>query len=164
MKSFKIGHGLTSDVTIGPLINDKGVDKVRKHVEDAVKGGAEVLVGGKVHELGGRFWEPTVLGGMGRGSEVEGEETFGPVAALWRFETEEEGEKSVLLATFLVPACNALNAFFLFLFLLVNSHTPGERHFRGVGGVLLLSRPQQDLAGCGGVGGWDGWCEHRYAR
>ncbi|KAI8982219.1 Aldehyde/histidinol dehydrogenase [Mycotypha africana] len=88
VKSFKIGHGFDEDTTHGPLINSKGVDKVKSHVEDAVSKGAEVLIGGK--HAGGNFFEPTVLSNMRSDMQIQIEETFGPVAALFPFETEEE--------------------------------------------------------------------------
>lgn len=88
VNTFKVGHGFDSNTTHGPLINHKGVDKVQRHVQDAVSKGAQVLAGGK--HLGGSFFEPTVLGGMKTDMEIHSEETFGPIAALFEFDTEEE--------------------------------------------------------------------------
>ena len=65
--------------------------KVEEHVADAVAHGATVLVGGKKHQLGGLFFEPTVLTGVNTGMKITSEETFGPVAPLYRFKTEAEG-------------------------------------------------------------------------
>ncbi|KAJ3273233.1 hypothetical protein HK104_004306, partial [Borealophlyctis nickersoniae] len=90
VSALKVGHGLDPGVKIGPLITREGVEKVRRHVEDAVQKGAEMVTGGKPHEKGGNFWEPTVLTGVGKEAVVAREETFGPVAALFKFETEAE--------------------------------------------------------------------------
>ncbi|KAI8342243.1 Aldehyde/histidinol dehydrogenase [Blakeslea trispora] len=88
VSKFQVGHGFDEKTTHGPLINSKGVDKVKRHVEDAVKKGAQVLAGGKHH--GGNFFAPTVLGDMTSDMEIHTEETFGPIAALFPFETEDE--------------------------------------------------------------------------
>lgn len=88
VSQFQVGHGFHKDTTHGPLINDKSVEKVKSHVEDAVNKGAQVLTGGK--HLGGCFYEPTVLGGMNKEMVIHIEETFGPVAALFEFDTEDE--------------------------------------------------------------------------
>ncbi|KAI9274202.1 Aldehyde/histidinol dehydrogenase [Sporodiniella umbellata] len=88
VSEFQIGHGLHSDSTHGPLINEKGVEKVKQHVEDAVSKGAQVLIGGK--HVGGCFFEPTILTQMNKKMAIHNEETFGPVAALFEFETEDQ--------------------------------------------------------------------------
>lgn len=88
VKSFQIGHGFDSKSTHGPLINSKGIDKVKSHVEDAVANGAEVLAGGQ--HRGGNFFDLTVLGNMKKEMLIHREETFGPIAALFPFESEEE--------------------------------------------------------------------------
>ena len=85
---LKVGDGLTDGVTTGPLINADAVEKVREHIEDATAKGAQVLTGGKPIE--GLFYEPTVLTGITDDMKVCREETFGPVAPLFRFDTEEE--------------------------------------------------------------------------
>lgn len=78
-------------MTHGPLIHDRAIEKVEKHIEDAVNKGAEILVGGKrPTHLPGSFFEPTVLANVSKDSLVAEEETFGPVAALIKFETENE--------------------------------------------------------------------------
>jgi succinate-semialdehyde dehydrogenase/glutarate-semialdehyde dehydrogenase len=77
-------------VFIGPLIDDKAVEKAEDHVGDATGKGATVLLGGKRHQLGGRFFEPTVLANCNAGMKIAHEETFAPVAPLFRFGTEEE--------------------------------------------------------------------------
>jgi succinate-semialdehyde dehydrogenase/glutarate-semialdehyde dehydrogenase len=88
--SLRPGPGLEEGVTQGPLIDDRAVAKVEEHVADAVAKGAQVVAGGKRHALGGRFFEPTVLTGVTGSMLVAQEETFGPVAPLFRFTTEEE--------------------------------------------------------------------------
>ncbi|MEM9011994.1 MAG: NAD-dependent succinate-semialdehyde dehydrogenase [Pseudomonadota bacterium] len=87
---LRVGDGFGEGVTTGPLIDDAGLAKVESHVSDAVSNGAEVKLGGNRHSLGGTFFEPTVLTGVTPAMKVSREETFGPVAALFRFETEEE--------------------------------------------------------------------------
>ncbi|WP_312771157.1 aldehyde dehydrogenase family protein, partial [Escherichia coli] len=90
VKALKVGNGLDEGVVVGPLIEPSAVEKVREHVEDAVAKGATVLAGGKPHELGGNFWMPTVLGDCHEGMKLAEEETFGPVAACFRFTSEDE--------------------------------------------------------------------------
>lgn len=89
---FVVGDGLKrSRVTHGPLIHSRAVQKAEEHVCDAVSKGAKVLVGGrKMPELGGNFFQPTVLTGMTTEMKLASEETFGPVAGLFRFKTEAE--------------------------------------------------------------------------
>ncbi|MCZ8153963.1 MAG: NAD-dependent succinate-semialdehyde dehydrogenase [Rhodobacteraceae bacterium] len=86
----KVGDGLSEEVTFGPLINDKAVVKVEEHISDALAKGAKVETGGKRHALGGSFFEPTILTGVTTDMLVTNEETFGPLAPLFKFETEEE--------------------------------------------------------------------------
>jgi len=88
--AFKVGPGTENGVVIGPLIDAQGLEKVEAHVSDALAKGAKVLTGGKRHELGGLFFQPTVLAGVTGDMRLAGEETFGPVAPLFRFRTEEE--------------------------------------------------------------------------
>jgi succinate-semialdehyde dehydrogenase/glutarate-semialdehyde dehydrogenase len=90
VKKLKPASGLEPGATQGPLIDDKAVAKVEEHIEDALSKGARVVVGGKRHALGGRFFEPTVLADVAPGSLMAREETFGPVAPLFRFTSEEE--------------------------------------------------------------------------
>jgi succinate-semialdehyde dehydrogenase/glutarate-semialdehyde dehydrogenase len=85
-----VGNGLDEGVTIGPLINDAAVDKVMGHIDDARTHGAAVALGGKAHPRGGTFVEPTVLTGMTPAMRAANEETFGPVAPLFRFTSEDE--------------------------------------------------------------------------
>ncbi len=86
----RVGDGLSEDVTFGPLINDKAVVKVEEHIADALSKGAKVETGGKRHELGGSFFQPTILTGVTTDMLVTNEETFGPLAPLFKFDTEEE--------------------------------------------------------------------------
>ena len=88
--SLKVGPGTEAGVTVGPLINADAVKKVSEHVADAVKKGALVVMGGKPHVLGGTFFEPTILTGVTPQMRVASEETFGPVAPLFKFSTEAE--------------------------------------------------------------------------
>ncbi|HVJ06672.1 MAG TPA: NADP-dependent succinate-semialdehyde dehydrogenase [Candidatus Saccharimonadales bacterium] len=90
VRQLKVGNGMERGVTQGPLIDDAAVAKVEEHIADAVGKGARVLTGGKRHALGGTFFEPTVLVNVTPEMAVAREETFGPVAPLFRFKTEEE--------------------------------------------------------------------------
>ena len=81
---------MTPGVTIGPLIDEKAVEKVEEHIADALDHGAKVSLGGKRHKLGGRFFEPTILLDVPAGTKLMKEETFGPVAPLTRFSSEQE--------------------------------------------------------------------------
>ncbi|PKO37502.1 MAG: succinate-semialdehyde dehydrogenase (NADP(+)) [Betaproteobacteria bacterium HGW-Betaproteobacteria-6] len=87
---LKVGDGTESGVAQGPLINAAGLSKVEAHVADAVGKGARVLCGGTRHERGGNFFQPTVLADVTTDMKVAREETFGPVAPLFKFETEAE--------------------------------------------------------------------------
>jgi succinate-semialdehyde dehydrogenase/glutarate-semialdehyde dehydrogenase len=106
--AFKVGYGLEEGMyavyqhwlpltdkylplsTHGPLIHDRAVEKVRRHVNDAVEKGAQILVGGSHLDRAGAFFAPTVLSDVPRNALINDEETFGPVAAITKFETEEE--------------------------------------------------------------------------
>lgn len=90
VKKLRVGNGLEENVVVGPLIEPAAVKKVSEHIDDALNKGAHVLVGGKAHELGGNFWQPTVMSDVGDEMLMAQEETFGPVAACLRFSTEEE--------------------------------------------------------------------------
>ncbi len=87
---LRVGDGLEGATDQGPLIDAKAVAKVEEHVADAVAKGASVALGGKRHALGGTFFEPTILTGVTSGMLVAREETFGPVAPLFKFKTEAE--------------------------------------------------------------------------
>ena len=88
--ALKVGPGLDPNNNQGPLINADGVEKVERLVQDAVERGARVVVGGKRHELGGTFYEPTLLADVTMDMDVAREEIFGPVAPVIRFKTEDE--------------------------------------------------------------------------
>ncbi len=88
--AMKVGNGLEEGVVQGPLIDMKALDKVEEHVQDAVAKGARVVTGGKRHAKGGFFYEPTVLADVKTNMKVTREETFGPVAPLFRFKDESE--------------------------------------------------------------------------
>lgn len=90
VKSLEVGNGLVNGVSQGPLINEAALDKVERHLDDAVSKGAKVLLGGKRHSLGGTFYEPTVITNATRDMLIFREEVFGPVAPLIRFTTEDE--------------------------------------------------------------------------
>jgi succinate-semialdehyde dehydrogenase/glutarate-semialdehyde dehydrogenase len=85
-----VGNGMDKGVTLGPLIDQGAVEKVKEHISDAVSLGAKTLIGGKMHKLGGLFFEPTILVDVSPNAKLMSEETFGPVAPLIRFKTEEE--------------------------------------------------------------------------
>ncbi|MBS0565575.1 MAG: NAD-dependent succinate-semialdehyde dehydrogenase [Proteobacteria bacterium] len=90
VKTLSIGDGLKAGVTTGPLINEDAVEKVEDHIADVLKGGGRIVTGGKRHALGGTFFEPTVVTGVTPEMKVSTEETFGPLAPLFKFDTEEE--------------------------------------------------------------------------
>ncbi|MEF3092644.1 NADP-dependent succinate-semialdehyde dehydrogenase [Raoultella scottii] len=90
VEKLQLGDGLQSGVTTGPLIDDKAVAKVQEHIADAVAKGARIVTGGKVHELGGNFFQPTILLDVPDSAKVAKEETFGPLAPLFRFKDEED--------------------------------------------------------------------------
>jgi succinate-semialdehyde dehydrogenase/glutarate-semialdehyde dehydrogenase len=87
---LKVGNGMEPGVNQGPLIEEKAVEKVEHHIADALGKGARVLLGGKRHPLGLTFFEPTVLADVTPQMLISDEETFGPVAPLFRFKTDEE--------------------------------------------------------------------------
>ncbi|RYO74539.1 hypothetical protein DL764_010798 [Monosporascus ibericus] len=91
VKEFKVGHGFDEGVTHGPLIHGRAVSKVDAHVKDAEKKGGKVIMGGrKIPDLGSNFYQPTVITGMTKDMDIACEETFGPVAGLFPFESEQE--------------------------------------------------------------------------
>ncbi|MDR6233683.1 NADP-dependent succinate-semialdehyde dehydrogenase [Pseudomonas oryzihabitans] len=87
---LKVGNGLEEGVTIGPLIDAKAAAKVQEHIDDAVSQGAKVIAGGKAHANGGSYFEPTILADVPKSAKVSKEETFGPLAPLFRFKDEAE--------------------------------------------------------------------------
>jgi succinate-semialdehyde dehydrogenase/glutarate-semialdehyde dehydrogenase len=90
VEALKVGDGLSAGVTTGPLINREAVAKVAEHIEDVMSNGGSVLTGGKAHTLGGTFFEPTIVAGVTQDMKVATEETFGPLAPLFKFEDEDE--------------------------------------------------------------------------
>ena len=90
VEGLKVGNGMEAGVAQGPLINADAVKKVEAHIEDAVDRGARIVTGGRRHALGGTFFQPTVLADVPKEAAIFREETFGPVAPLFRFKTEEE--------------------------------------------------------------------------
>ena len=91
--AMKVADGFEPGAVIGPLIDTKAVEKVEAHIADAVKKGAKVVIGGKRSTLGGTFFEPTVLTDVTTDMVITKEETFGPVAPLYRFKTDDEAIK-----------------------------------------------------------------------
>lgn len=89
--AMKVGDGMDEGTDIGPLISTDAVKKVQTHLDDAVSKGATIIEGGTKSDKGGTFFTPTVVTGMSQDMQIAGEETFGPVAPLFKFETEEEG-------------------------------------------------------------------------
>nr|WP_321527240.1 NAD-dependent succinate-semialdehyde dehydrogenase [uncultured Cohaesibacter sp.] len=90
LSTLKVGNGLEQDTVFGPLIDDNAIAKVEEHIADATRKGASVMCGGSAHALGGTFFEPTVLVGVTQEMTIASEETFGPVAPLFRFEEDAD--------------------------------------------------------------------------
>lgn len=90
VEALKVGDGLKEGTALGPLIEPKAVEKVEQHLADALSKGASVLTGGKPHDLGGQFFEPTVVTGATKDMLVSTDETFGPFAPLFKFENEDD--------------------------------------------------------------------------
>jgi len=90
VKGLNVGEASEENVTQGPLINEAAVHKVEKHINDAIKKGASIVTGGKRHEKGGTYFQPTVLINVDNSMLVASEETFGPVAPIFKFSTEQE--------------------------------------------------------------------------
>lgn len=87
---MKVGDGFNEGVTAGPLISEKAVQKVEQHIQDAISKGAKIAAGGERHKLGGTFFEPTILTHVTKEMLIASDETFGPVAPLFRFETVDD--------------------------------------------------------------------------
>lgn len=91
VKDFKVGSGFEEGITHGPVIHGRAIEKLVRHVQDAENHGGKVLIGGrKLVNMGSNFFEPTVITGMSMSMQLASEETFGPVAGLFSFETERE--------------------------------------------------------------------------
>ncbi len=91
VKKLKVGNGINKTTQVGPLINQAGIDKVEEHIEDALNRGAKILTGGKI--IKDLFYQPTVITNLPTDALIAQEETFGPICALFSFETEEEAIK-----------------------------------------------------------------------
>jgi len=90
VKAMQVGDGFIEGVSAGPLISEGAVTKVKEHIADAISKGASIVTGGKEHELGGTFFEPTILKDVNRSMLIASDETFGPVAPLFKFETVDD--------------------------------------------------------------------------
>ncbi|HSH91954.1 MAG TPA: NAD-dependent succinate-semialdehyde dehydrogenase [Ramlibacter sp.] len=90
VQQLKVGDGCAEGVNVGPLIDESAVQKVEEHIADALQQGARLLTGGSRHSLGGAFFQPTVLAGVTQEMAVAQEETFGPLAPLFQFDSDEE--------------------------------------------------------------------------
>jgi len=93
VKTLNVGNGMDEGVNQGPLISFKALDKVKEHLADAVDRGAVIVAGGKPHKNGGTMFEPTVIGNVDTSMKMASEETFGPLAPVFKFKTEEEAIK-----------------------------------------------------------------------
>jgi len=90
VSKLKVGNGMEEGVVVGPLIEPSALEKVEEHVQDAVSKGGKILTGGERHALGGNFWQPTVIRDANENMKLAQDETFGPVAACFRFDSEAE--------------------------------------------------------------------------
>lgn len=90
ISELKVGNGITPGITQGPLINNAAIEKIESHINDAVEKGAKILLGGKRHDLGGQFFEPTLLINANNNMLLAKEETFGPLAPIFKFKTEQD--------------------------------------------------------------------------
>ena len=90
VKKIKVGNGLDEGILSGPLIDKSSLEKVIDHVQDAVNAGAKIAVGGDVHPLGGNYYQPTVLSNVSTKAKITFEETFGPVAPVYKFSNDDE--------------------------------------------------------------------------
>lgn len=90
VSKLKVGNGMEEGVVVGPLIEPSALEKVEEHVQDAVSKGGKILTGGERHALGGNFWQPTVIRDASEEMKLAQDETFGPVAACFRFDNEAE--------------------------------------------------------------------------
>ena len=90
VKTLEVGNGMKEGINQGPLINENALKKVQDHISDAVDKGANIVIGGKAHSSGGTMFEPTVIGNVTTSMKVASEETFGPLAAVFKFSTEKQ--------------------------------------------------------------------------
>jgi len=93
VKTLNVGYGMDEGINQGPLISFKALDKVKDHLADAVDRGAVIVAGGKPHENGGTMFEPTVISNVDTSMKMASEETFGPLAPVFKFKTEDEAIK-----------------------------------------------------------------------
>ena len=132
VSKIKVGNGLEEDTISGPLIDEYSLAKVKEHVEDAVNTGAKIAIGGDVHSLGGNFYQPTILANVTSKAKITYEETFGPVAPVYKFSTEEE----------VIKMANDTPLWISILF--------------------LFKRYRTYMESCRSFRIWNGWCEHRF--
>jgi len=90
VKTLNVGNGMEEGINQGPLISQKALDKVKDHISDAIDRGAVIVAGGKPHQSGGTMFEPTVISNVDSSMKVASEETFGPLAPIFKFSTEQE--------------------------------------------------------------------------
>ena len=90
VKTLNVGNGMEDGINQGPLISQKALDKVKDHISDAIDRGAVIVAGGKPHQSGGTMFEPTVISNVDSSMKVASEETFGPLAPIFKFSTEQE--------------------------------------------------------------------------
>ena len=90
VNQFKIGNGLDVGVDFGPVIDHSAINKIKEHIRDALNCGGQIACGGELHQLGGLFFQPTVISGATQNMKVAKEETFGPLAPVFKFESEDE--------------------------------------------------------------------------
>jgi succinate-semialdehyde dehydrogenase/glutarate-semialdehyde dehydrogenase len=90
VKTLNVGNGMEEGINQGPLINENALKKVQDHISDALGKGAVLVTGGKPHSSGGTMFEPTIIGNVTTSMKVASEETFGPLAPIFKFSTEEE--------------------------------------------------------------------------
>ncbi len=189
VSQISVGNGLSEEVSQGPMINTRAIQKTLELVDDAVKKGAKVVVGGGVHpKLGGNFFEPTVITDVSPDMEVCNTEIFGPLAPIQKFETEEEVIhlanntraglifKSLslpffslfpsLLSLFLSLSSFSLSlslfvlSFSLSLSLSLSSFFAHKFLFDGrFDGICVHSRPWEGLENGGSTRIRDGWCQ-----
>ena len=161
-KALKIGHGMDKGTTIGPLTTPAGLDKVENQIEDAKKQGATVLIGGqRLNQMEGYFFEPTIIKDAGPDMLVSKEETFGPLLAIFPFETEEEAvaaanNTSVSLFMYHVPPRVPI------LFILSSILTRYLIFHLADGFIIIFLHQERRsyMALVGELRGWNDWNEY----
>ena len=143
-----VGHGADKTTTMGPVTTPRSLDKALGQVEDARKhGGQVVLGGGKVMGTSGYFFEPTIILGAKKEMQITQEETFGPVLALYSFETEEEAVTAANNTSVSITMCRS-NQF-------LTDHISD-----GIGIIFFYQEHRPNLETFGESRGWDDWHEH----